>query len=95
MLVDEENDAGSPFTISAHNGAAVSNLMDMYQGIDQYIKMTTLPFDDIHHIDMHMKLLDEERLIVGDAHAVAVELPPCRAGGAIFNSSINMCNFML
>jgi agmatine deiminase len=66
FLVDEENDTGSPFTISAHNGAAVSNLMDMYQGIDQYIKMTTLPFDDIHHIDMHMKLMNEEVLLVGE-----------------------------
>jgi hypothetical protein len=27
--------------------------------------METLPFDDIHHIDMHMKLLDEQTLLVG------------------------------
>ena len=35
-------------------------------GIDTYIKMTNLPFDDIHHIDMHMKLLDEETLLVSE-----------------------------
>ena len=64
-LVDEENDAGSTYTISGHNSAAVSNLMNVYQGIDQYIKMTTLPYDDIHHIDMHMKLMNEEVLLVG------------------------------
>jgi agmatine deiminase len=66
LLVDEENDPGSAFTISGHDGAAVSNLMDMYQGIDQYVKMTTLPYDDIHHIDMHMKLMNEEVLLVGE-----------------------------
>lgn len=65
-LVDDENDAGSTFTLSGHNSAAVSNLMNMYQGIDPYIKMTTLPYDDIHHIDMHMKLMNEEVLLVGE-----------------------------
>jgi agmatine deiminase len=27
--------------------------------------MTTLPYDGIHHIDMHMKLIDEETLVIG------------------------------
>ena len=30
-----------------------------------YVKMTVLPYDGIHHIDMHMKLIDEETLLVG------------------------------
>lgn len=34
-----------------------------YMGIDRYIKMPTLPYDGIHHIDMHVKLLDEETLL--------------------------------
>jgi hypothetical protein len=34
-------------------------------GIDRFIKMETLPYDAIHHIDMHMRLLDEETLLVG------------------------------
>ena len=28
--------------------------------------MPTLPYDGIHHIDMHMKLLDEETLLVSE-----------------------------
>lgn len=36
-----------------------------YLGLDRYIKMETLPYDDIHHIDMHMKLIDEETILVG------------------------------
>jgi hypothetical protein len=34
-------------------------------GINQYIRFAVLPYDGIHHIDMHMKLLDEETLLVG------------------------------
>ena len=75
LLVDEENDAGSPFTISAHSPAAVDALMDDYQGINPYIKMPTLPYDDIHHIDMHMKLMNEEVLLVGEFPAGSSDGP--------------------
>ncbi len=44
----------------------VDNIKYSYMGIDPYVKMTTLPYDGIHHIDMHMKLLDEETLLVGE-----------------------------
>ena len=40
--------------------------MDAFMGISTYIKMETLPYDQIHHIDMHMKLLDEETILVGE-----------------------------
>lgn len=44
----------------------INQLMDDFMGINRYIKMTTLPYDGIHHIDMHMKLLNEETLLVGE-----------------------------
>lgn len=37
-----------------------------FKGIDTYIKMDELPFDNISHLDMHMKLLDDETLLVGE-----------------------------
>ncbi|MBK7228842.1 MAG: agmatine deiminase family protein [Ignavibacteriales bacterium] len=43
----------------------INLIMNKFMGLDRYIKMQTLPYDDIHHIDMHMKLLDEETLLVG------------------------------
>lgn len=46
--------------------AQVDNIMNSFMGINRYIKMTTLPYDGIHHIDMHIKLLDEETLLVGE-----------------------------
>ncbi len=50
---------------SSKTEAEIDTIMNLYMGIDRYIKMNTLPYDGIHHIDMHMKLLDEETLLVG------------------------------
>lgn len=47
------------------NETQINATMLNYMGIDRYIKMQILPYDGIHHIDMHMKLLDEETLLVG------------------------------
>ncbi len=45
--------------------AEIDNIMDKFMGISRYIKLDNLPDDGIHHIDMHMKILDEETLLVG------------------------------
>jgi agmatine deiminase len=45
--------------------ADIDTIAKKYMGLKRYIKMNTLPYDGIHHIDMHMKLLDEETLLVG------------------------------
>lgn len=50
---------------SGKTEAQINAIMNSFMGIDSYIKMDNLPFDGIHHIDMHMKLLDEETLLVG------------------------------
>jgi agmatine/peptidylarginine deiminase len=52
----------------------IDEIMYKFLGTDRYIKMDNLPYDVIHHIDMHMKLLDEETLLVG-------EYPPGVADG--------------
>ncbi|MDG2343443.1 MAG: agmatine deiminase family protein [Flavobacteriales bacterium] len=65
-LVDEENSASGNYNLTNKTPAQVDQLMNDWMGIDNYIKMTVLPYDDIHHIDMHMKLLDEETLLVGE-----------------------------
>ena len=63
-LILEENEAGNPYGVSAKTEEQIDDIMNAYMGIDRYIKMETLPYDAIHHIDMHMKLLDEETLLV-------------------------------
>jgi len=64
-LILEENEQGNPYGVTPKNEVQIDALLNDYLGISNYIKMETLPFDGIHHIDMHMKLLDEETLLVG------------------------------
>lgn len=63
-LILEENEPGNPYGVTSKTESQIDNIMSNYMGIDNYIKMPTLPYDGIHHIDMHMKLLDEETLLV-------------------------------
>ena len=63
-LILEENAPGNPYGVTAKTEEEIDAIMNEYMGIDNYIKMTALPFDIINHIDMHMKLLDEQTLLV-------------------------------
>lgn len=65
-LILDENQAGNNFNVTAKTEAELDDIMQQFLGIDTYIKMVNLPYDDIHHIDMHMKLLDEETLLVSE-----------------------------
>lgn len=65
-LVLEENGPNNKFGSSNHSSEGVDSIMKRFMGIDQYIKMEILPDDGIHHIDMHMKLLNETTLLVGE-----------------------------
>lgn len=66
-LVVNENDGNGPYSINYpnHTIAEIDTLMNDFMGLTRYIKMNVLPYDGIHHIDMHMKLLDEETLLIG------------------------------
>ncbi len=64
LILDENQ--GTGFSQSFKTEAQINTMMQQYMGLTKYIKMTNLPYDDIHHIDMHMKLLNEETLLVGE-----------------------------
>ena len=64
-LVLDENGENNSWGVSNHSEEAVDSLMEVFMGINEYVKMEVLPYDAIHHIDMHMKLLDESTLLVG------------------------------
>ncbi len=51
---------------SGKSESQINSIVNSYLGVTRYIKMETLPYDQIHHIDMHIKLLDEETLLVGE-----------------------------
>lgn len=63
LILNENN--GTGLSLSAKSEEQIDSLMHDFMGINHYIKMETLPYDEIHHIDMHLKLLDEETLLVG------------------------------
>lgn len=67
-LVLDENDGNGSYSLNYpnHTESEIDSIMKDFMGINRYIKMNTLPYDGIHHIDMHMKLLDEETLLVGE-----------------------------
>jgi agmatine deiminase len=56
-LVFEENPEKSE--------AQIDSIAQAYLGVKQYIKLPTLPFDGIHHLDMHMRIIDEETILIG------------------------------
>jgi agmatine deiminase len=64
-LIMEENGTGNPYNAGPHTETEIDQIMEDYMGIERFVKMETLPFDLIHHIDMHTRLLDEETLLVG------------------------------
>lgn len=65
-LVEEENGPGNSYGIPAKTPAEIDSIMKDFMGIERYVTLDKLPYDVIHHIDMHMKLLDEETLLVGE-----------------------------
>lgn len=65
-LINDENASGNPYNVSVKTEAQIDGIVQDFMGIDRYIKMPVLPYDNIHHIDMHMKLLDEETLLVSE-----------------------------
>lgn len=66
---------------SGKTEAQIDAIMNSFMGINRYIKMDNLPYDGIHHIDMHMKLLDEETLLVG-------QYPPGVADGPYIEANL-------
>lgn len=55
--------------------AQIDTIMKKFMGLKEYIHMPNLPYDGIHHIDMHIKLLDEETLLVGEYPAGIADGP--------------------
>lgn len=50
------------------NEQEIDQIMDAFMGVEQdrYFKLPKLPFDIIHHLDMHMRLIDEETILIGE-----------------------------
>lgn len=73
----------------SHTKAEIDTIMKKFMGINRYINFATLPYDAIHHIDMHMKLLDEETLLVGQYPTGVADGPQIEANLAYITTSFN------
>jgi agmatine deiminase len=67
----------------------IDTIMSAFMGINTYIKMPVLPYDGIHHIDMHMKLLDEQTLMVGQYPVGVADGPQIEANLQFVLSNYN------
>lgn len=74
---------------SGKSEAQIDTIMSRFMGISRYILMDTLPYDGIHHIDMHIKLLDEETLLVGQFPANTSDGPQLEANLLYVLSNFN------
>jgi len=81
-LVLVENGVNNPFGVSVKTEAQIDAIMFQYQGITNYIKLDQVPFDAIDHIDMQMKLLDEQTILVS-------RYPPGVADGPQIEANID------
>ncbi len=81
QLIDQEN--------TSYTAAQIDTISKQFLGINRYIRYTTLPNDGIHHIDMHMKLLDEETLLVGQYPTGTADGPQIEANIQYLLSNFN------
>lgn len=80
-LVVDENDGTGTYGLSypTHTLAEIDQIAATYHGITRYIKMPVLPYDGIHHIDMHMKFMNEKTILVGEFPAGISDGPQLEA----------------
>lgn len=80
-LILEENEPGNPYGVTPKTNEEIDQIVQDFLGVHTYIKMTALEYDNINHIDMHMKLLDEQTILIG-------EYPEGIADGPQINANI-------
>ncbi|RPG80511.1 MAG: hypothetical protein CBC74_005540 [Crocinitomicaceae bacterium TMED114] len=68
-LIVDENSGGNTWWDTQYPDQSVEEIESIladFMGLHTYVRMENLPFDGIHHIDMHMKLLDEETILMAE-----------------------------
>ncbi len=68
--------------------AEIDTIAKLFLGINQYVKFPTLPYDGIHHLDMHMRVIDEETIIFGQYPEGVADGPQIEANIQYLQDSI-------
>jgi agmatine deiminase len=79
LVLDENSFPNNQYGCNYQTEDDVLSIMDTFMGIDEYVFMENLIYDPIDHIDMHVKLLDEETLLVGEYPAGVADGPQIEA----------------
>lgn len=88
-LIIDENGSSGQYNQTVKTENEINDIMEDFMGIDRYVLMDVLPYDGIHHIDMHMKLLDEETLLIGEYPVGQADGPQIEANLQYVLSSYN------
>jgi agmatine deiminase len=88
-LILDENEFNNPYGVTAKSEDDINTILSDYMGISRYIKMPILPYDGIHHIDMHMKIVDEETLLIGEYPDGVADGPQINANTEYVLSNFN------
>ena len=81
-LIGDENSGGATWwgtQFPDQNEEEIEGILADFMGLHTYVRMENLPFDGIHHIDMHMKLLDEETILMAEYPAGVADGPQIEA----------------
>lgn len=65
LLIDE-NSGLNRYAKNLKSESEIKELLKQSLGIYQYLALPKLPNDPIHHLDMHLKLLNEETILLGE-----------------------------
>lgn len=65
LLIDENSELNR-YVKSPKSEEEIKDLLKQSLGIHQYLALPKLPHDPIHHLDMHLKLLNEETILLGE-----------------------------
>jgi agmatine/peptidylarginine deiminase len=87
-LIVDENARGGGFSQNLTE-PEIDTIMKKFMGINRYTTLPNLPNDGIHHIDMHMKLLDEETLLIGQYPAGTSDGPQIEANLQYVLANVN------
>lgn len=69
-------------------GFWIDDISRRYFGFEDYHILRRLPFDEIHHLDMHMLPLDEETLVIGQYPEGVADGPQIEANLAFIENSL-------
>lgn len=81
LILDENGPTGT-YNSTPKTEQQIDSIMLEFMGINNFIKTDMVPYNRINHIDMYMKLLNEETLLIG-------EYPSNVADGPVIEQNVN------